>query len=127
MKGFLITACIATGALLSAGCVATHKYVRNTTAPIQAKVDQVGEQASRNSQAIEDTKNQVKQVDEKAQSGINAAQEKASAADQHAAAADQHAATATLPGEPQSSSISDCPVRSYPGWPPKDSSRSNKR
>jgi outer membrane protein OmpA-like peptidoglycan-associated protein len=94
MKGFLITVCLATGALLGAGCVATHKYVRNTTAPIQAKVDQVGEQASRNGQAIEDTKNQVKQVDEKAQTGINAAQEKASAADQHAATADQHAATA---------------------------------
>ena len=94
MKGFLITACLATGALLASGCVATHKYVRNTTAPIQARVDQVGEQANRNSQAIDDTKNQVKQVDEKAQSGINAAQEKASSADQHAATADQHAATA---------------------------------
>jgi outer membrane protein OmpA-like peptidoglycan-associated protein len=94
MKGFLITACLATGALLASGCVATRKYVRNTTAPIQAKADQVGEQANRNSQAIDDTKNQVKQVDEKAQSGINAAQEKASAADQHAATADQHAGTA---------------------------------
>ena len=93
MKGFLITACLA-GALLASGCVSTRKYVRNTTVPIQAKVDQAGEQASRNSQAIEDTKNQVKQVDEKAQSGINAAQEKASAADQHAATADQHAMTA---------------------------------
>ena len=93
MKGFLATTCIAAGALLSAGC-ATHKYVRNTTAPIQAKLDQVGEQASRNSQSIEDTKNQVKQVDEKAQSGINAASEKASTADQHALTADQHAGDA---------------------------------
>jgi OmpA-OmpF porin, OOP family len=93
MKAFLATTCIATGALLAAGC-ATHKYVRNTTAPIQAKVDQVGEQATRNSQGIEDTKNQVKQVDEKAQSGINAAQEKASTADQHALTADQHAGDA---------------------------------
>ena len=94
MKGFLATACIATGTLLGAGCIATHKYVRNTTAPIQAKADQVGEQASRNGQAIDDTKNQVKQVDEKAQSGINAAQEKAATADQHALTADQHAQTA---------------------------------
>ena len=94
MKGFLATACIATGTLLGAGCIATHKYVRNTTAPIQAKADQVGEQASRNGQAIEDTKNQLKQVDEKAQSGINAAQEKAATADQHALTADQHAQTA---------------------------------
>jgi outer membrane protein OmpA-like peptidoglycan-associated protein len=90
MKGFLATICIASAALLAAGC-ATHKYVRNTTAPIQAKLDQVGEQASRNDQSIGDTKNQVKQVDEKAQSGINAAQERASTADQHALTADQHA------------------------------------
>jgi outer membrane protein OmpA-like peptidoglycan-associated protein len=57
-------------------------------------VDQVGQQTTQNSQQIEDTRGQVKQVDEKAQSGISAAQERASAADQHAAAADQHAAAA---------------------------------
>jgi outer membrane protein OmpA-like peptidoglycan-associated protein len=79
--------------LLAGGC-ATKKYVRNTTAPIQAKVDQVGTQTTQNSQQIEDTKTQVKSVDDKAQSGINAAQERASGADQHAAAADQHAGVA---------------------------------
>ena len=57
-------------------------------------MDQVGEQTNRNGQSIEDTRNQVKQVDEKAQSGISAAQERASAADQHAATADQHAGEA---------------------------------
>jgi outer membrane protein OmpA-like peptidoglycan-associated protein len=79
--------------LLAAGC-ATKNYVRNTTAPIQAKVDQVGTQTTQNTQQIEDTKGQVKANDDKAQSGINAAQERASAADQHAAAADQHAGMA---------------------------------
>jgi OOP family OmpA-OmpF porin len=93
MKAFFATTCIATGALLASGC-ATKKYVRNTTAPIQAKLDQVGEQTTQNSQQIQDTRNQVKQVDERAQSGISAAQEKAAAADQHAATADQHAAEA---------------------------------
>jgi len=93
MRVYLATTCIMAGALLAAGC-ATKKYVRNTTAPIQAKVDQVGTQTTQNTQQIEDTKGQVKQVDEKAQSGINAAQERASAADQHALAADQHAAAA---------------------------------
>jgi OmpA-OmpF porin, OOP family len=82
MRAFATT-CILTGALLAGGC-ATKKYVRNTTAPVQAKVDQVGEQTNRNSQGIEDTKTQVKQVDEHAQSGIAAAQERASAADTHA-------------------------------------------
>jgi OmpA-OmpF porin, OOP family len=93
MKVFLATAGIVTGALLSAGC-ATHKYVRNTTAPIQAKVDQVGEQTNKNSQDIQDTKKEVQQVDEKSQSGISAAQERASTADQHATTADQHASAA---------------------------------
>jgi len=93
MKAFLATTCIVTGALLAGGC-ATKKYVRNTTAPIQAKVDSVGEQTTQNSQQIHTTQDQVKQVDDRAQSGISAAQEKASSADQHAATADQHAGEA---------------------------------
>jgi len=93
MKAFFATTCIVTGALLAAGC-ATKKYVRNTTAPIQAKVDQVGEQTTQNGQQIENTKSQLKDVDEKAQNGISAATEKANAADQHAATADQHASDA---------------------------------
>jgi outer membrane protein OmpA-like peptidoglycan-associated protein len=83
MKAFLATTFIVTGALLAGGC-ASKKYVRNTTAPIQAKVDQVGEQTTQNSTQIQDTRNQVKQVDERAQSGISAAQEKAATADTHA-------------------------------------------
>src|ERR1700756_4810574 len=93
MKVFLATTCIAAGALLASGC-ATKQYVRNTSAPIQAKVDQVGEQTTHNSQQIEDTRSQVKQVDERAQNGISAAQERAASADQHAATADQHAGEA---------------------------------
>jgi len=83
MKAFLTTACILTGVLLAGGC-ATKKYVRNSTAPIQAKVDQVGEQTTQNSQQIKNTQDQVKQVDDRAQSGISGANEKAATADQHA-------------------------------------------
>jgi OmpA-OmpF porin, OOP family len=93
MKGMLAITGIVMAALIAGGC-ATRKYVRNTAAPIEAKVDQVGDQTSRNGQAIEETKNQVKNVDEKAQSGISAAQERAATADQHAATADQHASEA---------------------------------
>ena len=93
MKVTLAITCIVTSAFLAGGC-ATKKYVRNTTAPIQAKVDQVGEQTTQNGQQIQDTRNQVKQVDERAQSGISAAQERAATADQHAQAADQHAGEA---------------------------------
>lgn len=93
MRAFLATTCVLTGALLAGGC-ATKKYVRNTAAPIQAKVDQVGEQTTQNTTKIEDNRNQIKSVDDKATSGINAAQEKANSADQRAAAADQKAVAA---------------------------------
>jgi outer membrane protein OmpA-like peptidoglycan-associated protein len=69
--------------LLASGC-ATKKYVRNTAAPIQAKVDQVGEQTTQNSQQIQETRTEVKQVDERAQSGISAASERAATADARA-------------------------------------------
>jgi len=93
MRAFIATTCIIAGSLIAGGC-ATKKYVRNTTAPISAKVDQVGTQTTQNSQQIEETKGQLKSVDDRAQSGINAAQERASAADAHAATADQHAGLA---------------------------------
>jgi OmpA-OmpF porin, OOP family len=93
MRAFLATTCVLTGALLAGGC-ATKKYVRNTAAPIQAKVDQVGDQTTQNSQQIQDTRNQVKAVDERATSGISAAQERAASADSRAAAADQKATAA---------------------------------
>ncbi|HEX3880809.1 MAG TPA: OmpA family protein [Bryobacteraceae bacterium] len=90
MKAFLATTCIVTGALLAGGC-ATKKYVRNTAAPIQAKVDQVGEQTTQNGNQIQDTNKKVTDVDQRAQNGISAANEKAGTADQHAADAMNHA------------------------------------
>src|SRR5512142_1583332 len=98
MKSLLAITCILTGALVAGGC-ATKKYVRNTTAPIQAKVDQVGEQTTQNSTQIQDTQTTVKQVDERAQSGISAAQERASTADQHAQEAMTKATQANQLGE----------------------------
>ncbi len=74
---------ILTGAMLSGGC-ATKKFVRNTTAPIQAKVDQVGEQGNRNATATEENKKEIKSVDERAESGISAAKERAMTAENKA-------------------------------------------
>jgi OmpA-OmpF porin, OOP family len=90
MKSFVATVALAAAALFASGC-ATKKYVRNTVAPIHTKVDQVAEQANKNSQSIDETRAQVKDVDERAQIGIDAARERALSADQRAQAADQHA------------------------------------
>ena len=66
--------------LLTGGC-ATKKYVQQTTAPIQAKVDQVGDQTNKNGQQIQQTRTDltanINGVDEKAQTGISAAKEQA--------------------------------------------------
>src|SRR5215468_3973387 len=86
MRAFLATTCLLTGALLAGGC-ATKKFVRNTTAPIQAKVDQVGDQTNKNAASIEETRKEVKSVDERAESGISAAKERAMTEDNHAAEA----------------------------------------
>jgi outer membrane protein OmpA-like peptidoglycan-associated protein len=111
MKAFLATTIIATGAMLAGGC-ATKKYVRNTTAPIQAKVDQVGAQTATNSKEINETRTEVKAVDEKSQAGISAAQERAATADQHAGEAmtkatqaDQRAAEAGQKAEANAQGI----------------------
>jgi len=81
--------CIA-GILLTGGC-ATKRYVQNTEAPIQAKVDQVGAQTANNATQIDQTNTQVKDVDERAQRGISAAHEQAQTATQDAADAYKHA------------------------------------
>ena len=83
MKYVFAATSIAAVALLAGGC-ATKKYVRNTAAPIQAKVDQVGEQTAKHAQEIQENKSTIGQVDEKAQSGISAAQERAGTADKNA-------------------------------------------
>ncbi|MGA3040986.1 MAG: OmpA family protein [Bryobacteraceae bacterium] len=78
-RTFLSTGLLA-ATLLTGGC-ATKKYVQQTTAPIQAKVDQVGDQTNKNGQQIQQTRTDltanINGVDEKAQSGISAAKEQA--------------------------------------------------
>jgi len=83
MRHFVATGCVLSLTLIAGGC-ATKKYVRNTTAPVQAKVDQVGEQSNKQGQEIQESRTQIKQVDENAQSGISAAKERAMTADNHA-------------------------------------------
>jgi OOP family OmpA-OmpF porin len=80
MTRITLSASLLAATLLTGGC-ATKKYVQNTTAPIQAKVDQVGTQTTQNGQQIQQTRTDltanINGVDEKAQSGISAAKEQA--------------------------------------------------
>jgi len=94
MKTHLALSMLLTGAMLAGGC-ATKKYVRNTAAPIQAKVDQVGEQSNRNTAGIEEARKEIKSVDEKAESGISQVRERAMTADNHAGEAMAKATEAT--------------------------------
>ncbi len=76
MTRLTFSASILAATLLTGGC-ATKKYVQNTTAPIQAKVDQVGDQTNKQGQQITQTQTDMKGVNERAQSGISAAKESA--------------------------------------------------
>jgi len=65
-----------TGALLAGGC-ATKKFVQQTAAPIQTKVDQVAEQSNKQGTSIEDARKDI----ERHETGINAAKERAMSAE----------------------------------------------
>ncbi len=77
--------------LLTTGCIATRKFVRNTTTPLESritKVDQkVDKKTSQNAEAI-------KSLDEKTEAGISQAQNSADQANQAANQANQHAQAA---------------------------------
>jgi outer membrane protein OmpA-like peptidoglycan-associated protein len=79
----LIAVTVAAGALVSTGC-ATKKYVQQQTSPIQAKVDQVGDQTNKNTASIDETNKSVKDVDERATAGISGARERAVSAENRA-------------------------------------------
>jgi hypothetical protein len=76
MKSFVATVALAAAGLFAVGC-ATKKYARNTVAPIHTRADQVADHANKNSQSIEDTCTEVKDVDERGQIGTDAAHERA--------------------------------------------------
>ncbi len=79
MKKILGASIILTGALLSGGC-ATKKYVQQTAAPIQTKVDQVADQANKQGTEIDAAKKDI----ERHETAINAAKERAMSAENRA-------------------------------------------
>jgi len=70
---------ILSGVLLAGGC-ATKKYVQQTSAPIQSKVDQVADQANKQGTDIDTAKKDI----ERHETGINAAKERAISAETQA-------------------------------------------
>ena len=100
-----LTMILILGAMMFSGC-ATKKYVMSTTEPIRGKLNQVGEQANRNSAAIEQNGKEIKAVDERAQNGISGAKERAMTADNHAAEAMNKAVEAAkIAGEAQANAV----------------------
>lgn len=77
--------------LLFTGCIATRKFVRNTTGPLQSHLDRVDKKVdtktSKNAQAI-------RSLSDKTETGIAEAQNNAAKAQQSADQANQHAAAA---------------------------------
>ncbi len=98
MTRITLSAGLMAATLLAGGC-ATKKYVQNTTAPIQAKVDQVGDETAKNGQQIQQTRTDlttnINGVDERAQNGISAAKESAMTAQNTAQGAMEKANSAS--------------------------------
>jgi OmpA-OmpF porin, OOP family len=74
--------------LLSTGCIATRKYVRNTTTPLDSRITKVDQKVDqKTAQNAQDIRN----LDDKTEAGISSAQNSADKANQAAGVADQHA------------------------------------
>ncbi|PYV41876.1 MAG: flagellar motor protein MotB [Acidobacteria bacterium] len=87
VKGSLVlSVTMALALFLETGC-ATKKYVKQQVDPVSGRVDELTEVSKRNENAIKD-------VDSRAQSGIQSVQAKANEVDQKAATADQKAVEA---------------------------------
>jgi OmpA-OmpF porin, OOP family len=83
MNRLFLVAITGAAMLMSAGC-STKKYVRNETAPIINKTNELDDLTAKNSRDIRD-------VDSRAQQGISSVNEKTAAVDQKAVAAGQAA------------------------------------
>ena len=89
-KTFTRTMVIALGPmlLLTTGCIATRKYVRNTTTPLESRISKVDQKVDqKTSQNAAD----IRALDDKTEAGISEVRASADKANQSASQADQHA------------------------------------
>ncbi len=74
--------------LLTTGCIATRKYVKNTTTPLDSRITKVDQKVDqKTAQNAQDIRN----LDDKTEAGIAEARNSAEKANQAAGQADQHA------------------------------------
>jgi outer membrane protein OmpA-like peptidoglycan-associated protein len=74
--------------LLSTGCIATRKFVRNTTTPIDSRITKVDQKVD---QKTAQNAQDIRSLDDKTEAGIAEARNSAEKANQAAGTADQHA------------------------------------
>ena len=74
--------------LLSTGCIATRKYVRNTTTPLQSRISKVDQKVD---QKTGQNAQDIRALDDKTEAGISEARNSAEKANKAAGQADQHA------------------------------------
>jgi outer membrane protein OmpA-like peptidoglycan-associated protein len=84
----LITLGVVPLLLLSTGCIATRKFVRNQTEPLESHITKVDQKVDQKTAQLDQD---IRSLDEKTEAGISAAQNSADKANQAAGQADQHA------------------------------------
>lgn len=77
--------------LLATGCIATRKYVRNTQAPLDSRINSVDQKVN---QKTARNASDIRDLDKRSEAGIAQAQNTANQAGQQATQADQHAQAA---------------------------------
>ncbi|HUZ46062.1 MAG TPA: OmpA family protein [Terriglobia bacterium] len=81
---------------LATGCVATRRFVRNTQAPLDARINTVDQKVD---QKTSQNASDISELDKKTEAGISRAQSSADQAGQAANQADQHAQAANQTAE----------------------------
>ncbi len=74
--------------LLATGCIATRKYVQNTTTPLESRISKVDQKVD---QKTSQNASDIRALDDKTEAGISEARASADKANQAAGQADQHA------------------------------------
>lgn len=82
--------------LLTTGCIATRKYVKNTTTPLDSRITKVDQKVD---QKTAQNAQDIRSLDDKTEAGIAEARNSAEKANQAAGQADQHAQQARQVGE----------------------------